>query len=202
MSNRHFIYKKQYACDANSAIINVCGYGQNQDDCHIRGTSTWIGATFDCTAVNPLVFDADAKPQDHASKTLTTDCGTSGLLSGLCLSGENDDCGVDNIGQHTVEYCHPLTSNAFRSDGQPSWESVTYESDNYNITNVAGTGAVSCKPGYVATAVCNGAGNFDDCHTYDDVPASVAERSYTFMKCGKLREGQDTLVSAMTPLVV
>lgn len=198
MSNRHFIVNKQYTCDANSAIINVCGYGKNQGDCHNRGSSTWVGATFDCTAVNPLVFDGEAMPQDHTVKTLTTDCGTSGLLSGLCLSGEGNDCGIDNIGQDTVGYCHPLTTNAFRSDGQPSWDNVSYESDSYNITNVAGTGAVSCKPGYVATAVCNGAADFDDCHKYGDVPITVTERSYTFMKCGKLRERQDTIVNAMT----
>lgn len=189
--------RKQYACGTNSAVVDVCGYGKNAD-CRLRSDNSSTGSAFQCTSMSPSFFDGNASWQDNRSKTLTTDCGTTGLLTGLCLSGENNDCNIDDIWQHTVGECRPVVKNAFRTDGQPSWDNVTYENPAFGVTNSAGTGAVSCKDGYVGTAVCNGAKNFDDCHNYGEVPASVAEMSYTFMKCGKMRDTEDTMINSLS----
>lgn len=193
-------YDKQYACGTNNAIVDVCGFGKTSQDCRLNSMGSDMSATgtaFRCASINPGSFDGDASWKDNRSKTLTTDCGTTGLLTGLCLSGENQDCNIDNIAQHTVGMCRPVVDNAFRTDGQPSWDNVIYNDPRFGVKNVAGTGAVSCKAGYSGTAVCNGAGDFDDCHKYGDVPGSVAQSSYTFMKCGRLRDPQETIVTSL-----
>lgn len=190
-------YGGQHVCGTNSAIVDICGYGKDQGNCRLRSNNAWTGAAFQCASVNPAIFDGEAKFQDNSYKKLTADCDTSGVLTGICLSGENNDCLVDKMWQHTVGQCRPVVDNAFRTDGQPSWNNVSYENPAFGVTNVAGTGSVSCNNGYVATAVCNGAADFDDCHKYGDVPSSVAQASYTFMKCGKLRHTQDVLVDSL-----
>ena len=174
-------------CSDGQYITALCGSGGERD---CGGNA---GAILGCTSYTDLT--AVTSNTETVSQGRIADCGTTGVVSGVCISGENNDCD----GKGTEAVCAGTVDKAFTSNGTPTWNvdvglGTTTTPDGTSISQAGNQGdhSMGCPTGWVVTGVCN-AGN----NPGRDCPSTGAGE-YTHLKCGKLRNSQHMITALLS----
>lgn len=179
-------------CPSENAINGICASGK-YNDCDAP-TSTAAGVVR-CTPLGPTVYSNEqiVTPVVPGSSWVG-DCGVDSIVHGLCVSGMYNDCANGN--NHTVVSCQKLVSNPWVSGGEPSWQNQFKDTQRFGDY----TGSVaSCASGYVASAICNGGKDADDCNGDTANPTrGITTNDFARVKCGKLRQTEIGLIDSLS----
>ena len=202
--------------DSNQVVDAVCA-GTDVPQCFIG--SKYYDQAMQCVPQHDSVFASDKSSVEAGGASwATADCSKSeggGIITGVCLGPGDGSCAD---GANTSLTCRPLVDNPWSEE--PSWGNenmggfwsgtwsggpVGTYGPSAKTKDLQSSNLSMCKPGYVATALCNATHDRLECIGGDIAAAYKATgagawsaKPITFLKCGKLRQEQGDMISDMS----